>query len=61
MLNIPSGASSGEKLRLKGKGIKSKTSQGDEIVTLQVVLPQVIGDDLKKFAEKMDNYAVRDF
>lgn len=58
---VPAFSSSGEKLRLKGLGIKSKTGQGDEIINLQIVLPKVKSDNLAEAAEKMENYAVRSF
>ncbi len=60
-VTVPAFSSSGEKLRLKGLGIKSKTGQGDEIVNLQIVLPKVKSDNLAEAAEKMENYAVRSF
>jgi DnaJ-class molecular chaperone len=40
MLTIPKGASSGRTLRLKGKGWPKKGGErGDQLVTLQVVVP----------------------
>ncbi len=60
-VTVPPFSSSGEKLRLKGKGIKSKKGQGDEIINLQIVLPKNKSDDFDKLAESMDNYAVRSF
>lgn len=60
-VTIPPYSSSGEKLRLKGQGMKSKTSQGDEIINLQIMLPKDKGANLADAAEKMENYAVRSF
>lgn len=60
-VTVPAFSSSGEKLRLKGLGINSKTGQGDEIINLQIVLPKVKSDNLAEAAEKMENYAVRSF
>ncbi len=60
-VTVPAFSSSGEKLRLKGLGIKSKAGQGDEIINLQIVLPKVKSDNLAEAAEKMENYAVRSF
>ncbi len=60
-VTIPPYSSSGEKLRLKGQGMKSKTSQGDEIINLQIMLPKDKGANLYDAAEKMENYAVRSF
>lgn len=60
-VTVPPYSSSGEKLRLKGQGIKAKNGLGDEIVNLQIVLPKAKSDDLTKMAEKMENYTVRSF
>ena len=61
VVTVPPFSSSGEKLRLKGLGIKSKSGQGDEIINLQIILPKVKSDNLAEAAEKMENYAVRSF
>lgn len=53
MLSIPRGASSGQKLRLKGRGIKGpKGVRGDQHVVLKIVMPPKIDDDLAKFMEE---------
>ena len=52
MLNIPRGASSGQKLRLKGRGIKGTNGQrGDQHAVLKIVMPPKIDDDLADFME----------
>jgi DnaJ-class molecular chaperone len=48
---VPPGSNTGQTLRLKGRGIKTKGSAGDQLVKLSVVLPDRIDDDLKRFAE----------
>jgi len=48
---VPPGANTGQMLRLKGRGIKSKGGAGDQLVKLSVVLPERIDEDLKSFAE----------
>jgi len=48
-LTIPAGSNTGKTLRLKGKGV---AGQGDQFVRLQVVLPDVVDEDLKKFVKK---------
>lgn len=48
-LTIPSGSNTGKVLRLKGKGVGG---QGDQFVRLQVVLPEVPDEELKKFVKK---------
>lgn len=39
MLGIPPGSSSGKVLRLKGKGFHGKQGRGDQLVTLEIVIP----------------------
>ncbi len=39
-LNIPAGSQSGQKLRLQGRGFCSTSHSGDQIVTLQIVIPE---------------------
>lgn len=48
-LTIPPGANTGNVLRLKGKGV---AGQGDQLVRLQVMLPETIDEDLRKFTKK---------
>jgi len=49
-LNIPKGSSSGKTFRLKGKGVRGKNgAQGDQLVTVKIVLPQDIDDSLSYF------------
>ncbi|MFV0293089.1 MAG: DnaJ C-terminal domain-containing protein [Paracoccus sp. (in: a-proteobacteria)] len=47
-MNLPRGGTSGQKMRLKGKGIKG----GDQYVQLKVVMPPRIDDKLAKFMEE---------
>jgi DnaJ-class molecular chaperone len=48
-LTIPAGSNTGKVLRLKGKGV---AGQGDQFVRLQVMLPETVDDELKKFVKK---------
>ena len=48
---VPPGSNTGRTLRLKGRGIKTKSGTGDQLVKLSIVLPERIDDDLKGFAE----------
>jgi DnaJ-class molecular chaperone len=50
-LTIPKGTSSGRSFRLKGKGIGRTPNglPGDQIVTLQIVLPEAIDESLAYF------------
>ena len=56
-LKIPANSQNGRKLRLKGKGLSTSKTQGDQIVTLQVVLPEARTEEqqalYKSMAEKM--------
>jgi DnaJ-class molecular chaperone len=50
---VPKGASSGQVLRLRGKGIKNGRSGavGDQLITLKIVLPPNIDSDLERFMQ----------
>ena len=50
-VTVPPGASSGQILRLKGRGIKGRLGQGDQRITLRIVSPPNIDDELKRFME----------
>lgn len=60
-VNIPPYSSSGEKLRLKGKGIKNKTGVGDEIITLKIVSPKAKNPELEKVLGTMSDEPIRTF
>lgn len=53
-LKIPKGSNTGTKLRLKGKGVEDAKAEtrGDQYVTLQVVLPDSVDDELASFIER---------
>nr|WP_281500699.1 J domain-containing protein [Kordiimonas marina] len=60
---VPAGASSGQTLRLKGKGIKpAKGAAGDQLVSLKIVMPAKPDEELKTFMEgwkDKHSYSVR--
>ena len=60
-VKIPPYASSGEKLRLKGKGIKSRTGQGDEIITLKIMAPKTPNPALEQVLKATDDMVIRNF
>ena len=60
-VNIPPYASSGEKLRLKGKGMKTKSVAGDQIITLKIVAPGKADAALEKALREMPDETVRNF
>ena len=52
MLNVPAGTSSGQTMRLKGKGFTGKSgTRGDQLVTIEIALP-VNDDALHAWAEE---------
>lgn len=57
VVKVPPYSDSGEKLRLKGKGIKS----GDEIITLKVVTSKTKDNELEKVLEKLPDNNIRSF
>ena len=61
VVSIPPYSSSGEKLRLKGKGIKTKTKQGDEFVSLKIVAPKNKNAELEKALASIDDEKIRNF
>ena len=52
-MTVPKGANTGTVLRLRGKGApRSDKTQGDEYVTLKIVLPQQLDPELEEFARR---------
>lgn len=50
---VPKGASSGQRLRLRGKGIKGPKGQaGNQIVQLKIVLPKTIDSEMEELARR---------
>ena len=47
MMKIPAGVSTGSKLRIKNKGAGPESSRGNQIITLKIVLPKDLPEDLK--------------
>lgn len=65
VLNVPSGSQSGEKHRIKGKGLKTPTRKtaGDLYVVLKVAIPKKIDRKQKKMIEDLNktNLKTQDF
>jgi DnaJ-class molecular chaperone len=60
MLTVPAGASSGKVLRLKGKGMSRKDgSRGDQLIRLEIVLPEHDEDLAKRLEGWKDERDVR--
>ena len=53
-MRVPKGASSGDRLRLKGKGIApARGEAGDQFVRLKIVLPPTLGPEIEDLAERL--------
>jgi curved DNA-binding protein len=52
-LNIPAASRSGKKLRIKGKGLKSKTAQGDLLAIIKIDIPPDTTDEAKRLWEQL--------
>lgn len=59
-MRLPKGASSGHRLRLKGKGIASPNGSGDQYVRLKIVLPQAIDSEMEALAKRWSEHAAFD-
>lgn len=60
MLSIPAGSSSGKVLRLKGKGFTRKDgTRGDQLITLEIVLPENDSDLVERLEGWRDSRDVR--
>lgn len=53
-VRIPPLTSSGKKLRLKGKGIKSGSQKGDMYVVLKIVVPDEVPDNARTLLKEFD-------
>ncbi len=48
-LTVPRGASTGQVLRVRGKGVQRGGRKGDQLVTLKIVAPPQVDDELEAF------------
>ena len=60
-ITVPPYSSSGEKLRLKGKGLTSQKETGDEIITLKIVAPSQKNQLLEQVLNETGEAAKRNF
>jgi DnaJ-class molecular chaperone len=51
-VTVPKGASTGDVLRLRGKGMAAGGAAGDQRIVLKVVMPKPVDDELAAFMEK---------
>ncbi len=52
-LKIPAGSQTGKKMRLKGRGIASRTMSGDQFVTIAITVPTPENDEQRELYRKM--------
>ncbi len=55
-LQVPEGAQSGAKLRLRGKGVKRKGKYGDLIAHLEIRLPKARSEEVQALIEKLESH-----
>lgn len=55
MLKIPSGVSTGSKLRIKGKGAGKEGERGNQIVVIKIVMPKEVPEGLRAATEELQN------
>lgn len=57
-VNIPAGAKSGTKLKLRGQGVKNhKTgATGDQIITVKIDVPSSLSDEAKKLLKELEKH-----
>ncbi len=60
-VKVPAYANSGDKLRLKGKGIKSNKAIGDQIMTLKIMTPKKKNQELENVLASIADEEVRSF
>ncbi|MFH1712339.1 MAG: molecular chaperone DnaJ [Patescibacteria group bacterium] len=53
-LKIPAGTQSGDKLRLRGKGVQTSRGRGDQIVVIQVATPKKLSRKQKQILKDLD-------
>ena len=51
-LAIPAGTNSGRTFRLKGKGLKAKSGNGDLLATVRIMLPDKSDEEFKELMRK---------
>jgi DnaJ-class molecular chaperone len=54
-ITIPPGASSGSKLRIKGRGVERGGEKGDQYAVLKVIVPKNLSEDDKKLIETLQS------
>lgn len=61
IVNIPAYASTGDKLRLKNKGITINNVSGDQIISLEILSPKEKNSDLEEILRNSSDDIIRNF
>ncbi|MFT5692544.1 MAG: curved DNA-binding protein [Oceanicoccus sp.] len=59
-MSIPANSQTGQRLRVKGKGLLRKTGIGDLFAVLKVVMPETVNEDVKQHWEELASKAAFD-
>ena len=59
-LTIASGSKSGQKLRVRGKGLVGKTGKGDLLAVLKVVMPPLVSREVQDLWRQLSEKAAFD-
>src|SRR5690606_15802512 len=52
-LTMPPGSSSGQKRRIRGKGIPRGDERGDQLVVLRVIVPKDLDEEGRRLVERL--------
>ncbi|HQY87390.1 MAG TPA: J domain-containing protein, partial [Tepidisphaeraceae bacterium] len=52
-IKIPGGMSSGTKIRIKGRGVKRASEQGDQFVVIKIIVPKSMSTEDKQLLEEI--------
>lgn len=55
-VNVPKGATTGQKLRLRGKGVPGTGGRGDLYLVLRPTVPESVPEEALKLAEQLDAF-----
>lgn len=56
-LSIPANSQTGQRMRIKGKGLVRKEGRGDLYAVLKVVMPTIINDDIRQYWQTLASEA----
>jgi DnaJ-class molecular chaperone len=50
-MTVPKGATTGQILRLRGRGVKTAKAAGDQLVRLTIAMPEQVDEELEGFMQ----------